>query len=485
MTVMEPTGRLSRATDVGEEPPWATLATVDQDSSEPAGAGRLGSLLGDRYRLDELIARGATAEVFRGTDELLGRRVAVKVFDPVNTDLNSVERRRVEVEVLASLSDPHLVTVHDAHIDRGPHLGRSDEKSFVVMELVEGPTLAEEIGNGPVEPARAAHIGAAVAAALDTMHRRGLVHRDVKPANILSNEDGAVKLGDFGLARVLTADARVTSAPMVMGTAAFFSPEQASGQDVEAPSDVYSLGLVLLEALTGRREYPGSPVQSAVARLLRGPVIPTGPTLALAAPARRDDQRGPTDTTHRRGRAGRAGRRPPWGGTNPHRAPPGSDTDRSWRYRGHEEPSSATFLDHRAPAAVGRAFPAGPAGHGGHRCRRSRRAERRPPRQPTKWDQPSGTSIASGADRPSHIGANTSRGPPVDTSNRSHTLESARADHEETFAPAAHTHFAYRRSSSAGHHGRHLCERNGSRPGRRPAGCHDLNRTCPCPKSRR
>ncbi len=298
MTVMEPTGRLSRATDVGDEPPWATLATVDQDSSEPAGAGRLGSLLGDRYRLDELIARGATAEVFRGTDELLGRRVAVKVFDPVNTDLNSVERRRVEVEVLASLSDPHLVTVHDAHLDRGPHLGRSDEKSFVVMELVEGPTLAEEIGNGPVEPARAAHIGAAVAAALDTMHRRGLVHRDVKPANILSNEDGAVKLGDFGLARVLTADARVTSAPMVMGTAAFFSPEQASGQDVEAPSDVYSLGLVLLEALTGRREYPGSPVQSAVARLLRGPVIPPDLPLPwphlLAAMTSEDPQTRPT-----------------------------------------------------------------------------------------------------------------------------------------------------------------------------------------------
>ena len=113
------------------------------------------------------------------------------------------------------MSDPHLVTVHDAHIDPG-----SGGNSFVVMELVEGPTLAEEIGAGPVEPARAACVRAAVAAALETMHCRGLVHRDVKPASILSTPDGAVKLGDFGLARVLTADDRVTSAPLVMSTAA-------------------------------------------------------------------------------------------------------------------------------------------------------------------------------------------------------------------------------------------------------------------------
>ncbi len=242
---------------------------------EPVGPG---SLLGGRYRLDEFIARGATAEVFRGTDELLGRRVAVKVFDPVITDLNSIERRRIEVEVLASLSDPHLVTIHDAHI-ADPAMSPAavaPETSYVVMELVEGPTLAEEIRTGPVEPARVARIGSAVATALETMHRRGLVHRDVKPANILSTVDGAVKLGDFGLARVLHADQRVTSAPLVMGTAAFFSPEQSSGQDIRTPSDIYSLGLVLLEALTGRREYLGSPVESAVARLIRDPVIPPG-----------------------------------------------------------------------------------------------------------------------------------------------------------------------------------------------------------------
>ena len=287
-----PTGRLSGPPDVGIEPPGKPGVTGNRGGSKPAGC-HVGWLLGGRYRLDELIARGATAEVFRGTDELLGRRVAVKVFNPVDTDLNSVERRRVEVEVLASLSDPHLVTVHDALIDPG-----SSGNSFVVMELVEGPTLAEEIGAGPVEPARAACIGAAVAAALETMHRRGLVHRDVKPANILSTTDGAVKLGDFGLARVLTADDRVTSAPLVMGTAAFFSPEQAGGQDVEAPSDVYSLGLVLLEALTGRREYPGSPVESAIARLFRGPVIPAALPLPwpplLTAMTSEDPQARPT-----------------------------------------------------------------------------------------------------------------------------------------------------------------------------------------------
>jgi len=249
--------------------------TVNTDSSTPVGSVRPGVVLGARYRLDDLIAQGATAQVFRGTDELLGRQVAVKVFGPAADELNSVERRRVEVEVLASLNDPHLVTVFDARMnDLGRRSARPTEISFVVMELVEGPTLAEEICAGPVCVARVAEVGLGVAAALDTMHRRGLVHRDVKPANILSTRDGSVKLGDFGLARVLSADARVTSAPMIMGTAAFFSPEQASGQDIEAPSDVYSLGLVLLEALTGRREYPGSPVESAVARILRGPVIP-------------------------------------------------------------------------------------------------------------------------------------------------------------------------------------------------------------------
>ncbi len=240
-----------------------------------------GIVLDNRYRLEELLGRGATAEVYRGLDELLARRVAVKVFHRGISDPTAVARQRTEMQVLAKLHHPNLVTVYDARLGVEPAPNADGEDSvepdadltYLVMELVQGGTLANRITPTGMAPTDVARIGAAVAGALAAVHSHGLVHRDVKPANILMSTEGDVKLSDFGIARELAAE-RLTAAVDVIGTAAYLSPEQARGAEVGPPTDVYALGLVLLEALTGRREFPGQAVESAVARLLRDPVVP-------------------------------------------------------------------------------------------------------------------------------------------------------------------------------------------------------------------
>jgi len=244
---------------------------------DPTPAVVPGIVLDNRYRLEELLGRGATAEVYRGLDELLGRLVAVKVFHRGLGDANSVARQRTEMQVLAKLHHPHLITVYDARlgVDHGDGPDGPDDAdlTYLVMELVEGGTLANRITPTGMPAADVARVGAAVAGALAAVHSQGLVHRDVKPANILISTAGDVKLSDFGIARELAA-ARLTAAADVIGTAAYLSPEQAKGAEVGPPTDVYALGLVLLESLTGHREYPGAAVESAVARLLRDPLIP-------------------------------------------------------------------------------------------------------------------------------------------------------------------------------------------------------------------
>jgi serine/threonine protein kinase len=225
-----------------------------------------------------MLGRGATAEVFRGTDDLLKRSVAIKVFHQGISDTTSAARQRTEMQVLAKLHHPHLVMVYDAKIgattnDPNTPVTGPEALSYLVMELVQGGTLADRIKPGGMPPAEVAGIGAAVAGALGAVHRLGLVHRDIKPANILMSTTGEAKLSDFGIARDLEAE-HLTAAADVIGTAAYLSPEQARGADVGPPTDIYALGLVLLECLTGRREFPGKAVESAMARLLRDPVIP-------------------------------------------------------------------------------------------------------------------------------------------------------------------------------------------------------------------
>ena len=221
-------------------------------------------VIAGRYELETLCGRGGSAEVWAATDTALGRRVAVKLV----TASGGEDSARVgdEARLLARLSHPGLVPVYDAGTDEA---GRP----WVVMELVEGETLADVVRRGPVPSVRTADIGQVLALALAHVHAQGLVHRDVKPANVLIANDGRIRLTDFGIARLVDA-ARVTATGMAVGTASFLAPEQVTGAPVGPPADVYALGLVLLECLTGRREYPGNAVEVALARLHRPPEVP-------------------------------------------------------------------------------------------------------------------------------------------------------------------------------------------------------------------
>jgi serine/threonine protein kinase len=222
-----------------------------------------------RYLLGERLGAGGMAEVFRAHDELLGRDVAIKVFG-AHIDAHGPDRVRAEMRTLASLNHPALVTVHDAGTDSpagGP------ERAFLVMQLVDGPNLAQALAAEPHSAAQVAVLGATVAEALAYVHQRAVVHRDIKPANILLDSAGRPYLADFGIAQTLGQES-LTATGLTLGTAPYLSPEQVSGQPVGPASDVYALGLVLLEALTGKREYPGSTAETALARLSRPPEVP-------------------------------------------------------------------------------------------------------------------------------------------------------------------------------------------------------------------
>jgi eukaryotic-like serine/threonine-protein kinase len=205
------------------------------------------------------------ADVYEAKDMRLGRSVAVKVFRQQAELTGNEARQEREIQVLARLQHPNIVSVFDA--------GTQGALSFVVMQLIEGVTLATRITASALDPADVGRVGAAVAEALAYVHSAGMVHRDVKPANILCASSGHVFLADFGIVRLV--DATRLTAHGTIGTVSYLSPEQVRGEDVEASSDIYSLGLVLLECLTGKSEYPGSSAEAAVARLTRPPHVPS------------------------------------------------------------------------------------------------------------------------------------------------------------------------------------------------------------------
>jgi tRNA A-37 threonylcarbamoyl transferase component Bud32 len=223
--------------------------------------------LDGRYTLDEVVGRGGMADVYRATDRVLDRVVAVKLLRDVPDDENARSRFHAEARTLAGLSHPGLVTVLDAGIDVDP--------PYLVLEYVDGQSLAEALDRlSGMPPAQVADIGAQVADALHYAHAAGIVHRDVKPGNILLGPNGRVWLTDFGIARLLGDVARHTKTGLTIGTAAYLAPEQVRGEAVTPAADVYSLGLVLLEALTGQRVYQGSPTEAALARLHGSPAMP-------------------------------------------------------------------------------------------------------------------------------------------------------------------------------------------------------------------
>jgi serine/threonine protein kinase len=232
-----------------------------------------GRLLGGRYRMEALLASGGMGEVWAARDRLLDRAVAVKVLGGAFAgDGRAAERLRREARAAGRLEHPAIARMLD--------LGEDGGRPYLVMELLEGESLAERIARaGPMGPAEAARVVAAVADALEAAHRAGVVHRDVKPGNVFLTSDGGVKVLDFGIASA-AGDTALTTGDL-LGTAAYLAPERALGHQATAAADVYALGVVLYELLAGRRPFEaGSDIELAMAHVNADPV-----PLAMVAPS--------------------------------------------------------------------------------------------------------------------------------------------------------------------------------------------------------
>lgn len=240
-----------------------------RDRSEPA-------VLGERYVLGRLLGTGGTSRVYRAYDRQLRREVAVKVYDREAIPVEQSRRIR-EMSIHGNLDHPAVVPLHDC--------GTEDGWTYLVMQCVEGQNLAERLRTGPLPTDEVIALAIRLTEALSHLHARGVTHRDLKPANVLLGPDGPL-LTDFGIASALDAG-RVTSTGTVPGTAAYMAPEQVRGEPAGPPADIYALGLVLLECVTGEREYPGTMAESAVVRLTRQPRIPADLPAALAHALRR------------------------------------------------------------------------------------------------------------------------------------------------------------------------------------------------------
>jgi eukaryotic-like serine/threonine-protein kinase len=225
--------------------------------------------LGGRYAVRRSIGHGGMAQVYEGEDTVLNRTVAIKVLAPQYArDEGFVQRFRREAQAAAKMNHPGIVSVYDT--------GSDDTVHYIVMEYVQGRTLAEVLSQeGRLQPERAAEVARAVATALSFAHQNGIVHRDVKPGNIMISSTGEVKVMDFGIARAMSTDS-LTHTATVLGTASYLSPEQAQGEPLDARTDIYSLGCVLYEMLTGQPPFSGeTPVAVAYKHVREEPTLPS------------------------------------------------------------------------------------------------------------------------------------------------------------------------------------------------------------------
>jgi serine/threonine protein kinase len=227
----------------------------------------VGLVIADRYRLEEVIASGGMGQVWRATDQTLGRQVAVKVVRPeAAEDTDFLNRFRAEARNCAALQHPNIVTVHD--------FGEGRDSAYLVLELIDGKPLSALIRErGPLPPAEVTEILHQIALALQAAHEGGVVHRDVKPANIVVDGNGYARLTDFGISKALAGTA-LTQTGEVLGTAHYLSPEQVQGRPATPASDIYSLAVVGYEMLTGTRPFAGESIVSTALAHVSQPVPP-------------------------------------------------------------------------------------------------------------------------------------------------------------------------------------------------------------------
>src|ERR1700760_1038466 len=223
-----------------------------------------------RYRLDEKIAAGGYGEVWRATDLLLGRTVAVKQLPPGRARSGqTLIRFRAGAQRAGSLGHENIPRVYD-YVEPPP-----PDPPFLVMELVDGPSAAQLLAGGPLAPAQAVSVAAEAAAGLQAAHEAGLVHRDIKPANLLLTRDGQVKVTDFGVSYAINS-VPMTSSNTLLGTPGYVAPERLAGGGAPAPSDLYALGIVVWECLTGHPPFRGTPIEVIIAH--RDQPLPPLPT---------------------------------------------------------------------------------------------------------------------------------------------------------------------------------------------------------------
>jgi serine/threonine protein kinase len=228
-----------------------------------------------RYQILDTIGAGASSRVVRAFDPMIGRHVALKLFSPQLAEGEGRERFIKEARVVGQISHPNIIALHDMGIEE------STSTPYLVMEYIEGQPLERLIDKGSIPFPRACAWIADVAVALGVAHRKGIIHGDVKPANILITEDGRIKLTDFGMARLASRDAKDTP---LLGTPAYWCPEQILGKPQDNRSDIFSLGVVLYEMITGSRPFDADSLQGICARVMSSTPLPpsqTNPSLPL------------------------------------------------------------------------------------------------------------------------------------------------------------------------------------------------------------